>query len=252
MASTGATGATGGADPAATPGLGYNEQEGSGDTPPGASIRVIRTAEIGLQIPRNAFDEVFGDAADVASDHDGFVQDSTTRERSGELTMRVPAASFGEALADLRDLGEVQLQRIEGRDVTAEYVDLRARLRIVKARREVLLRLMDEATTIEQTIRVLNALDETQLRIEQIQGEINLLDDRTSLATIRVSLQEEGAQPEEDVERASLPNAVERSIAGFVGVIAAIVVGLGYLIPLMVISLAAWFVWSRIQRRGGA
>jgi hypothetical protein len=111
---------------------------------------------------------------------------------------------------------------------------------------------MDEATTIEQTIRVLNALDETQLRIEQIQGELNLLDDRTSLATIRVSLQEEGAQPEEDVERASLPNAVERSIAGFVGVIAAIVVGLGYLIPLMVISLAAWFVWSRIQRRGGA
>jgi hypothetical protein len=195
---------------------------------------------------------VFGDAADVASDHDGFVQDSTTRERSGELTMRVPAASFGETLEDLRDLGEVQLQRIEGRDVTAEYVDLRARLRIVKARREVLLRLMDEATTIEQTIRVLNALDETQLRIEQIQGELNLLDDRTSLATIRVSLQEEGAQPEEDVERASLPNAVERSIAGFVGVIAAIVVGLGYLIPLMVISLAAWFVWSRIQRRGGA
>jgi hypothetical protein len=205
-----------------------------------------------LEIPRDSFDERFGDAADVASDLGGFVQDSTTRERSGELTMRVPAGSFGEALADLRELGEVELQRIEGRDVTAEYVDLRARLRIVKSRREVLLRLMDEATTIEQTIRVLNALDETQLRIEQIQGELNLLDDRTSLATIRVSLQEEGAEPVEDVEQASIPNAFERSIAGFVGVIAAVVVGLGYLLPLLVIGLVAWFVWTRVQRRRGA
>jgi hypothetical protein len=111
---------------------------------------------------------------------------------------------------------------------------------------------MDEATTIEQTIRVLNALDETQLRIEQVQGELNLLDDRTSLATIRVTLQEEGAQPPEDVERASIPNAFERSIAGFVGVIAAIVVGLGYLLPLLIIGLAAWFVWTRVQRRRDA
>lgn len=251
---TAATGATGAPAPQATTApdedLGYGGDDV--DVPAADALRVIRTAQMGLVIPRDAFDERFADAADVATAHGGFVQDSTTRQRSGDLTMRVPASDFGEALGDLREMGNVQFQRIEGRDVTAEYVDLRARLRIVKSRREVLLRLMDEATSIEQTIRVLNALDETQLRIEQIQGELNLLDDRTTLATISVSLREEGVEPAEDVEQASLPNAFERSVAGFIGVIAAVVVGLGYVIPMLVLGLATWLVWSRIQRRRSA
>ncbi|MEX2421465.1 MAG: DUF4349 domain-containing protein, partial [Actinomycetota bacterium] len=132
---------------------------------------------------------------------------------------------------------------------TAEYVDLGARLRIEKSRREVLLRLMDQAVSIEQTIRVQNALDETQLRIEQLQGNLRLLDDRVALATVEVSLREEGVEAVADVETASLPNAFERSVAGFVGVIAAIVVGIGYLIPLALIGLAVWFVVSRVRRR---
>lgn len=210
--------------------------------------RVIRTAEIGLVIPPDAFDERFATAVDIASTQGGFVATSTTRERSGSVTMRVPAANFAATLRSLRELGDVEVQSIQGRDVTAEYVDLRARLRIAKSRREVLLRLMDRAISIEQTIRVQNALDETQLRIEELQGQLRFLDDRTSLATIRLNLREEGVEPAE-IQRASIPNAFERSFAGFVGVIAGVVVGLGYLIPVVGIGLLAWFVVSRVRRR---
>ncbi len=133
--------------------------------------------------------------------------------------------------------------------MTADYVDLQARLRIAKSRREVLLRLMDEARTIGQTIHVQNALDATQLRIEEIQGQLNVLDDRTSLATIQVDLREQGVQTAEEVEKASIPNAFERAVAGFVGVIAGIVVGLGYLLPLLLIGAIAWFVVDRVRRR---
>lgn len=214
----------------------------------GELARVIRTAEIGLVIPPDAFDERFATAVDIASAQGGFVSTSTTRERAGSVTMRVPAANFAATLRSLRELGDVEVQSIQGRDVTADYVDLRARLRIAKSRREVLLRLMDRAISIEQTIRVQNALDETQLRIEELQGQLNFLDDKTSLATIRLNLREEGVESTE-VQRASIPNAFERSFAGFVGVIAGVVVGLGYLIPLVGIGLLAWFVVSRVRRR---
>jgi Domain of unknown function (DUF4349) len=60
---------------------------------------------------------------------------------------------------------------------------------------------MADAVSIEQTIRVQNALDETQLRIEQLQGQLRLLDDRTSLATIGLRLREQGVEPESEVER---------------------------------------------------
>lgn len=210
--------------------------------------RVIRTAELGLVIPPDSFDQRFAQVVDVASAHDGFVATSTTRERAGNVTMRVPAANFDPALRDLRELGDIEVQTIQGRDVTAEYVDLRARLRIAKSRREVLLRLMDRAASIEQTIRVQNALDETQLRIEELQGQRRLLDDRTSLATIRVHLREEGVEAVTEVETPSIPNAFERSFAGFVGVIAGVVIGLGYLIPVALLAALVWFVVLRVRR----
>lgn len=210
--------------------------------------RVIRTAELGLVIPPDSFDQRFAQVVDVASAHDGFVATSTTRERAGNVTMRVPAARFDPALRDLRELGDIEVQTIQGRDVTAEYVDLRARLRIAKSRREVLLRLMDRAASIEQTIRVQNALDETQLRIEELQGQRRLLDDRTSLATIRVHLREEGVEAVTEVETPSIPNAFERSFAGFVGVIAGVVIGLGYLMPVALLAALVWFVVLRVRR----
>jgi hypothetical protein len=214
-----------------------------------APSRIIRTAQIALVVPPDAFDERFGDAVDVAEANGGFVADSSSRNRSGTLTLRVPARAFDETLQALRALGTVEVQSVHGKDVTADYVDLRARLRIARSRREVLLGLMKDATTIEQTIRVQNALDETQLRIEELQGQLRLLDDRTSLATIRLALRERGVEPEAEVEAASIPNAFERAAAGFVGVIAAIVIGLGYLLPLLILGLAVWFVSLRVRRR---
>jgi hypothetical protein len=258
---TGATGATGGeavddqlgdlgAGPSATPAPAPVDDSGAGVEVPADDLsRIIRTAQLGLVIPRESFDARFADAADVASANGGFVQDSVTRRRSGDLTMRVPAEGFDDALRELRELGDVEVQRIQGRDVTADYVDLRARLSISKARREVLFRLMDTATSIEQTIRVQNALDDTQLRIEEIQGQLNVLDDRTSLATISISLREQGVAPGGDVDTPSIPNAFERSVAGFVGVIAAVVVGLGYVIPLALLGGLAWLVVVLVQRR---
>ncbi len=212
--------------------------------------RVIRTGEISLEIERDSFDETFGDAVDIAEDNGGFVADSSARERAGDLTLRVPADSFDDTLRALRDLGEVQVQSIRGQDVTAEYVDLAARIRIAEARLGVLLDLMDEATSIEQTLRVQNALDDTQLRIEQIQGQLRLLNDRTSLATIHLDLREEGV--ERNTEPESIPSAFERGIDGFFGTIGVIVIGLGYLLPLLAIGLVVWFISTRVRRRRDA
>jgi hypothetical protein len=247
---TGATGATE-EDPATVPGLGYDQTIRGGGSPsgPAALSRVIRTGEIAIVIPRDAFDERFGQAVDVAEAQGGFIADSRSRERSGSLTLRVPAENFDETLRALRELGTVEVESVHGKDVTADYVDLHARLRIARARRDVLLGLQAEASTIEQTIRVQNALDATQFEIETLQGQLRLLDDRTSLATIDFDLREQGVEPGSEVETPSIPNAFERAAAGFVGVIAAIVIGLGYLLPLIVLGLVGWFVVTRVQRR---
>jgi hypothetical protein len=252
---TGATGSTGGAGqaPAPEPIPADDAIRGPAEVSGTPLVsRVIRTASIAVVIPRDAFDERFGEAVDIAEEHGGFVADSRSRSRSGSLTVRVPAENFDETLRALRALGTVEVESVHGKDVTADYVDLHARLRIARARRDVLLGLQAEASTIEQTIRVQNALDATQFEIESLQGQLRLLDDRTSLATIDFDLREQGVEPASEIETPSIPNAFERAAAGFVGVIAAIVIGLGYLLPLIAIGLVAWLVVVRVQRRRAA
>ena len=220
--------------------------------PKGDLTKIIRTAQITLQLPHDSFEGRFASAQDVAELHGGFVQTSTGRERAGNLVMRVPSGQFAAAMRDLRALGTVEVQTVHGQDVTSEYVDLQARLRIAKARREVLLGLMAKANSIEQTIRVQNALDDTQLRIEELQGSLLLLDDRTSFATIRVQLHEEGVEPQAEIENPSVTTAWDRAIAGFFGVIAGVIVGLGYLLPILAIAVVVWFAVRRVRRRRAA
>jgi hypothetical protein len=214
--------------------------------------RVVKTAALTVVVPNGTFDDRFGRASDVAERFGGFVSSATTRERSGSLTLRVDADRFGEALGALRAIGDVRSETVGGQDVTADYVDLEGRLRILEARRDVLLDLMAEATTIEQTLRVQNALDDVQMRIEQMKGGLQLLNDRTAKATIAVSLREADAPVEltqEDVRAPSLASAWRHGVAGFFRALFAVLVGLGYLLPVAIIGAAAWGVTHVVRRR---
>jgi hypothetical protein len=222
-----------------------------GGIPLGDLSLIVKTARLSVVVERDPFAERFQDAMDVATANQGYVQTSSSRgDGFGSLVIRVPSSRFEETVRELKELGiRVDGETVSGEDVTAEHVDLQARLRIARARRAVLFRLMDRATTIEQTLRVQNALDDVQLRIEEIQGALNVLDSRVSQATIRVQIRETGIEPlEEDVRNPSIRGAFDRAIAGFFAVIAGTVVGLGYLIPALVIGLGV-FLAVRFTRR---
>jgi len=222
-----------------------------GGVPLGDLSLIVKTARLSVVVERDTFPERFQDAMDVATANQGYVQTSSSRGgRFGSLVIRVPSNRFEETLRELKELGiRVEGETVTGEDVTAEHVDLYARLRIARARRTVLLRLMDEATTIEQTLHVQNALDDVQLRIEEIQGALNVLDARVSEATIALQIRETGVEPlAKDVRNPSIPGAFDRAIAGFFAVIAGTVVGLGYLIPALVIGLGV-FLAVRFARR---
>jgi hypothetical protein len=215
---------------------------------------VIKTAQISIKLEKDAFAEAFDAASLVAARYGGFVQSSSasgTEVRSGELVIRVPAERFDEAMSDLRDLGEVEGQSMSGEDVSAQFVDLEARLRAWQAQEAVLLDLMGQATSIEATIRVQSELQDVQVRIEQIKGELRLLEDRTSYATIQVSMREPGgpvATMEDEPTRPSLAEAWERAIDGVLGVFYVIVVGLGYLVPISALLAIGWLGYRRLAR----
>jgi uncharacterized protein DUF4349 len=223
-------------------------------SPMGDLTKIIRKGELTVTVPRDGIGKAVDDVTSVADDQGGFVFSSSVGEHAGNLVLRVPASRFDATVTALRQLGTVKEVTVSAQDVTADFVDLTARLRIAKGRFRVLFGLYARATSIEQTLRVQNALDDTQLRIEQIKGQLNVIENQTSQSTIRVSLREQGAPNPlaENVETPSIGGAWDRAIAGFFGVIAAVVIGLGYLIPLAFLALLVWFVVRLGRRRRGA
>lgn len=216
---------------------------------------VVKTASLDLLVGKDGFEEAFEQAQLVAGRYGGFVVSSSshgTRIRSGNLVLRVPNESFERALADLRDLGRVEGESVSGEDVSAQFVDLEARLRTWEAQEAVLLRLMDRATSVEDTLRIQRELQDVQLRIEQIRGQLRVLRDRTELATITVGIREPGAVIRQQIaareRRPDLGEAWARAVDGFLGVVFVVVVGLGYLVPIAALGGAAWFALRRWVR----
>jgi Domain of unknown function (DUF4349) len=212
---------------------------------------IVKTANLSLTVGRGKFSTAFTQASGVASQFGGFVDSSSsggTNQHSGQLTIRVPADRFDQALAALRPLGRVDAQTISGQDVTAKFVDLNARLKTWQAQETALLKLMAKASTVDETLKVQSQLQRVQLTIEELEGQIRLLDDQTANATITVSLAEAGATPSPaKVTNPSLSDGWRHAIAGFFGVLFAVVVGFGYVVPIAVAGLILWFVirWGR-------
>jgi len=212
--------------------------------------KVIETAQLSLTTKKGRFDDAYQRANEVAGRYRGYVETSASegvRTKSGSLTLRVPSQYFQAALHDLRGLGTVTAQSVTGQDVTSQYVDLQARLRNWQAQAAVLLTLMGKATTIGDTLRIQNELSTVQLRIEELKGQLRVLDNQTSYSTIEVSMRESGVAlvAASTTHRSGLARAWHDAVHGFVGVISAVVVGLGYLIP---IALLLGLIWLAVRR----
>jgi hypothetical protein len=159
----------------------------------------------------------------------------------------VPAHSFEAALADLKEIGVLRSEEVAGEDVTSDFVDLKARLRHWRAQERAFLGLLGRADTIGEILTVNRQLQEVQLTIERLKGNLRLLRDQTSLGTITVSIHEEGVAPEE--QESELAGAWGRAIEGAEDVLVAIVVGLGYVLPILVLLLLIWLALRAIRSR---
>jgi hypothetical protein len=249
----------GGIEPAASPA----PASGEADTPavlgkfqlPGISQRIIKSANISIQVKKASFQQRFQQAAMVASTHGGFVSSSRTdegKQRSGLLVIRIPATEFEAAMGELKALGVVKNEQVSGQDVTAQFFDLQARLRNWEAQETVLLRLMRQSKTIEDSLKVQRTLQDVQLAIEEIRGQLRVLSDQTDLSTITLSMTEAGAVVPKQNNGLTFARAWHQAIHAIATVVAAIVIGLGYLIPIALVALvlfAAWFGFRRVRPR---
>jgi len=237
-----------------TPG---DQRSGSQAAAPAQDLsKIIRDGTITLVVPKGGFGTAFDNATGIAEAAGGFVLSSSiSQENQGTLMLRIPSRKLDGAIVKLRSLGRLAELNLTGKDVTSSYIDLKARLSVLQTQRELIVKLLHQSTTVSGQLSLSNKFSDVQTQIEQIQGELNVLNDKVDLATLKVTLREEGvAAPTgtEDVGHVSLGSAWDRAVQGFFGVVGAVVVGLGYLVPLLVLAGLILLVRRAVIRRRAA
>ena len=83
-----------------------------------------------------------------------------------QITLRIKADRLFEAMAQLEEIGIVLDKSLYAEDVTAEYVDLESRIRVLEQIVAQLEALLAKAKTVEEALRIRVELDRMRIELE--------------------------------------------------------------------------------------
>ncbi len=158
---------------------------------------VIKNGEIRLLVEDadNAIDR----ALQVVGDLRGYIISSRSWYQTGPdgknykyatVTIGVPADQFETALRRFRAIAlRVLDENASGQDVSDEYVDLQSQLVNLEATRDRIRKFLDDAQSVEESLRVNNELSKIEAEIEKVKGRMNYLSNRAAFSTITVTFE---------------------------------------------------------------
>lgn len=152
---------------------------------------LILTANVAMktQDPWATADKARAIATGLGGDILAMSQTGQGENRSALITVRVPSDRFDEALRQLKLLdGEVLTSNVDAKDVTDQFTDLQARLVAKQAEEQRYLQLFPQAKTVDETLKIDAALGNVRVQIEQLQGQLNLIKNRTEFSTITMAI----------------------------------------------------------------
>lgn len=155
-----------------------------------ADRKIIFTATLTVDV--SDAEKAFRNAESLAAKWGGFIAQSSLRKGdtqvTAHLTLRVPAAKATQLIDELSALGTVTDRNSGSEDVTSAYIDVQARLKVLRAEEEQLTAFLKKATTIKDMLAVEEQLKTVRTEIEQYEGQQRYMDNATSLATVDVDL----------------------------------------------------------------
>ncbi len=261
------TTSSGGAGSGTTAPIKGAPQGGQGTTTnPGGDVvpaiqgpQVIRQAQLSISVKSGSFDSSLASVRSLVELEQGYVSGTDAQAnpitndqiRTGVISFMVPASKFDETIDALAKMGKVQTEHISGNDVSAQYVDLQARLANEEAQRNAMLALLGKAQTIDQIIQVQNQIGQITGQIEQLKGQISYIEHNVAFSTITVQMTEAGAPvttaPSDSWGFAS---ALSDAAHNFVATVNYLITGLGAVGPILILLGLGFLLWRRAGRPG--
>ncbi len=157
-----------------------------------ATRDVVKTASMTIAVANTS--EAADKAAVMVEDVDGRV-DSRSEDagsdrgfaRMSAVVLRVPVAKLDGVVRELKTLGTVQTAVTTSEDVTAQRLDLDARIKALQTSVDRLLAIMRDAGDPEALISAEDALSQRQADLDSLRAQRDALGDRIEYSTVDVT-----------------------------------------------------------------
>lgn len=156
--------------------------------------KVIYNADVTLE--STDFDAAQQAVLEAVETHGGYLSHSDLsgsaedQDRFLNLTVRVPAAEYRSLLTALGNSANLLNASESADDITADYIDVQARLTALEAQRDRLNELADQAQTTADLLEIESQLSDVQYQIESYTQQQRWMDDQVDYSTVEVSLSE--------------------------------------------------------------
>lgn len=153
--------------------------------------KLIKEADISFKT--NDIDVAFEQIKSLSKSKKAYISEEDKFEYSNRtgynITIRVPKDNFDTLIALILDnvkIKEIENKRIEIKDVTAEFIDIETRLKVKRETEIKYLELLNQAKTLDETLKIEKLLAEIREEIESTEGRLKYLTDKVQYSTIRI------------------------------------------------------------------
>ena len=239
--------------------------DGSGDRPASGGAR--RTAVTTEAMIFTGTVELHGkdvtdarlDVLEVMDRYAGEVaQEETGTDDDGELAharlvLRVPSADFGKAMTDLEGVAELDSSSRGSEDVTTQVIDNHVRVRAQARGLRRVEKLLDRADNLSEIVAIEATLTRRQADLDSLKSQQAYLADRTTLATITVTIEHRGAAGSSDESVSGFLAGLASGWHGVTTFVSGVLTTFGLLLPFALlvglVGTPLWLATRAVRRR---
>ncbi len=212
--------------------------------------KIIKRANLVIELKN--IEEINTNIINLVEKHNGYIANSRNwlnqnKQKFYWFELKIPAENFNQILQQLatKEYGQILSRSISSQDVTEEYIDLDIRLNNLLSQEERYRQLLDQASEVEEILKIENELNRVRTEIESLQGRKTYLDNQINFSTIAVEFH----QPE-PISSGTLDfmRAIRNAISNMVDHVYKIIIFIGTMLPYLFIFAIAYLFYRKFNR----
>jgi hypothetical protein len=191
--------------------------EGSTSNLPASNRMVIQNADMARRV--DDAEKAKADAETMTKSMGGYVESSSISGIEDQLpvanlTLRIPAPRFDEAMKRLRAMGEKISESVTGQDVTQQFADVEGRIRVLRAEEDSYVTMLRGARRIGEIIEIKDRLSQVRQELASYEQQKLSLKNLSSLSTINVRFEQRVAVGKPEAPQNAFEDAWAKAVNG--------------------------------------